>query len=992
MVIIEMLYNLGILIALSLISGLFSQLIKSKPLHQFAQGLLFGFAAVIGMLNPLVLGSGLNFDGRSIMVSVAALFFGPFTAFISALMAITLRLIMGGDGTVTGVIVITLSAILGSVFHFNHHDKTQISFRKLWLIGLLVHIGMLLSMLAMPADKIIYILKTISIPILLAYPLATVLIGKIISNQQGRQKFIERLKESEDKFKLLFNCTPLGLVHFDQHGIIKTCNDVFVKIIGSSYEKLLGFNLLEVPDSNIVKNVKDALAGINSYYDGIYHSSTSDKITPLKITFAPLKDSTGIVLGVIAVVDDVTSQKAAEKEIQDQHEEIQSQSEELQSQNFEYQKINEELERVNREIMQSEQKYRLLTENIRDVVWTLDIQTMHFTYVSPSVYRLRGYTPEEILAEPIDAAILPEAVSYFKNMISQRAADFLSGRAPADTYYTEEVVQPCKNGSQVWTELVASFYINKDSGHIELRGITRDITERRISENMLQDIVDNNPMAIQIIDKNGYTLKTNAAHDAIFGSYHPADYSLFNDPIIQKQWPTEMLKRVKNGEIVHFPPTFYNPRDLDPAYIDAPVWIKVVVFPLKDSTGEPEKFVFMQENVTDRVISEEATRKLQEQLSHSQKMESVGRLAGGVAHDFNNMLSVILGQANLALLKTEPNNPLRRSFEQIISAGNRSADLTRQLLAFARKQTIAPRILDLNQTVSGMLKILKRLIGENIELLWKPQSNIWNVKIDPTQIDQMLANLIVNARDAIGDDGTITVSTSMLQVDQDFCLQESSFQVGHYVVLEVEDDGCGMTKEVSAQIFEPFFTTKETGKGTGLGMATVYGIVKQNNGLINVYSELGIGTNFKIYLPALPNATSVTAQPEKVETTPTGKEVVLLVEDELTILEVATDMLQTLGYTVFAANSPDEAVSLAELHASEIDLLLTDVIMPKMNGKDLSDYLKSLYPNLKTLFMSGYTAENIDKHGLLGEGIFFMHKPFSIQQLSEKVRETLDSV
>jgi len=201
-----------------------------------------------------------------------------------------------------------------------------------------------------------------------------------------------------------------------------------------------------------------------------------------------------------------------------------------------------------------------------------------------------------------------------------------------------------------------------------------------------------------------------------------------------------------------------------------------------------------------------------------------------------------------------------------------------------------------------------------------------------------------------------------------------------------------MTKEVSSQIFEPFFTTKETGKGTGLGMATVYGIVKQNNGLINVYSEVGIGTNFKIYLPAFPNATSVTTQPDKVETTPTGKEVVLLVEDELTILEVATDMLQTLGYTVFAANSPDEAVSLAELHASEIDLLLTDVIMPKMNGKDLSDYLKSLYPNLKTLFMSGYTAENIDKHGLLGEGIFFMHKPFSIQQLSEKVRETLDSV
>lgn len=991
MIIIEMLYNLGILVALSLISGFLSQIIKSKRLHQFAQGLLFGFAAIIGMLNPLVLATGLNFDGRSIMVSVAGLFFGPIAALISAVMTITLRVLIGGDGALTGVIVILVSVLAGSVFHFRQPDKTGISVFKLWLFGLVVHIFMLLSMFAMPDDKISFILKSISLPILIIYPLATALIGKIIINQQRRLKFVELLKESEDKFKLLFNFTPLGLVHFDQNGIIKTCNDVFINIIGSSNEKLIGFNLLEVTDSQIARNVREALNGNNSYYDGMYHSITSSKVIPLKITFAPLKDIPGSVIGALAVVEDVTKQKAAEKEIQDQYEEIQSQSEELQSQNFEYQTINEELERVNREIMQSEKKYRLLTENIHDVVWTLDLETMHFTYVSPSVFRLRGYTPDEIIEAPLEAAMQPEAVDHFMNLIKLRAADFLSGAVDSDKYYTEEIIQPCKNGSQVWTELIASFYINSESGHLELRGVTRDITGRRISENMLQDIVDNNPMAIQIVDVNGYTLKTNAAHDAIFGSYHPADYSIFNDPIIQKQWPADMLTRVTSGEVVHFPPTFYNPRDLDPAYTDSPVWVKVVVFPLKDSSGKPEKFVFMQENVTDRIISEEATRKLQEQLSHSQKMESVGRLAGGVAHDFNNMLSVILGQANLALMKTDKDNPLRHSFEQIINAGNRSADLTRQLLAFARKQTVAPKILDLNQTVSGMLKILKRLIGENIELQWKPQSSIWNVKIDPTQIDQMLANLIVNARDAIKDEGTITVSTSMLEIDQEYTLQDSNFQLGNYVVLEIEDDGCGMTKEVSKQIFEPFFTTKEMGKGTGLGMATVYGIVKQNNGLINVYSEPGIGTNFKIYLPAYPKTAAVTTISNQVEITATGSETILLVEDELTILEVASDMLLTLGYTVYAANSPDEAISLADLHAGEIDLLLTDVIMPKMNGKDLSDHLNSIYPDLKTLFMSGYTADNIDRHGLLGDGIFFMHKPFSIQQLSEKVRNALDA-
>ncbi len=384
-----------------------------------------------------------------------------------------------------------------------------------------------------------------------------------------------------------------------------------------------------------------------------------------------------------------------------------------------------------------------------------------------------------------------------------------------------------------------------------------------------------------------------------------------------------------------------------------------------------------------------AQQKLEQQLHQAQKMESVGRLAGGVAHDYNNMLSIIIGYAELALAKLDPADTLHGDITEIYDAAVRSTEITRQLLAFARKQTVSPVVFELNEAVEGMLKMLQPLIGEDIDLVWLPKAGLWPVKMDISQLHQILANLCVNARDAINGVGRITIETGMVTFNAAYCADHPGTTPGEYVVLGVDDDGCGMDRDTVSKIFEPFFTTKEVGQGTGLGLATVYGIVKQNNGFINVYSEPGKGAAFRIYLARhtdVPVEIS-TAAPPRI---PGGHgQVILVVEDEASILKYARRLLDKLGYTVLTASSPDQALDLVEHDGRQIDLLLTDVVMPGMNGKELSNIISKMYPGLKTLFMSGYTADAIAHRGVLDVGIDFIQKPFSREDMARKIHEVL---
>jgi PAS domain S-box-containing protein len=395
-------------------------------------------------------------------------------------------------------------------------------------------------------------------------------------------------------------------------------------------------------------------------------------------------------------------------------------------------------------------------------------------------------------------------------------------------------------------------------------------------------------------------------------------------------------------------------------------------------------------DISDQKRAESEKEAIQAQLNQAQKLESVGRLAGGVAHDFNNMLGVILGHTELARLKTDKNHDLISDLNGIQKAAEHSADLTRQLLAFARKQTIAPRQLDLNATVESMLKLLRRLIGEDIDLVWKPDVHIWPVKMDPSQIDQILANLCINARDAISGVGKLTIETGIKTFDDKYCNEHPDFIPGNFVMLAVSDNGCGMDKETLDKLFDPFFTTKDVGKGTGLGLATVYGIVKQNNGFINVYSEPGHGSTFKIYLPRLVAGEDTDMVVTGKKSTAGGTETILLVEDEPSILKITRMMLERKGYAVLSADTPALAMKKAKNHSGSIALLMTDVIMPEMNGRDLAGQISRLYPDIRVLFMSGYTANVIVHQGILDDGVAFIQKPFSLADMTEKVRNVLD--
>ncbi|SHL49013.1 PAS domain S-box-containing protein [Desulfatibacillum alkenivorans DSM 16219] len=517
----------------------------------------------------------------------------------------------------------------------------------------------------------------------------------------------------------------------------------------------------------------------------------------------------------------------------------------------------------------------------------------------------------------------------------------------------------------------------------------RRVEELRESEARFRMFADLAPVGIVISDDQENTLYVSPKFTQMFG------YTKEDMPSVREWWelayPAESLRNRVREEWAEAVERARKTRsDIKP--MEYPVTckdgsVRIIEFRMK-STGNMNVVVFTDN--TEKREAEGEHEKILAQLSQAQKMESVGRLAGGVAHDYNNMLSVILGYGEMAMEKVPHGDPLENDLEEIVNAGKRSMEITRQLLAFARKQTVSPKVVSLNETVENMLKMLRNLIGEDIDLAWMPGEEMWPIRIDPSQVDQILANLCINARDAIAGVGKITIETENVVFDEEFCLVNPGFVPGEYVMLAVSDDGSGMDPETMDNVFEPFFTTKELGKGTGLGLSTVYGVVKQNEGFIKVYSEREKGSTFKIYLPRHRAKEEKKPVAAPAISAKRGHETILLVEDEHSILKMAATMLKNLGYQVLAASTPGEAINLAREHAGEIHLVMTDVVMPEMNGRDLAKNLMSLYPDMKRLFMSGYTANVIAHHGVLDEGVHFIQKPFSMKTLGEKVREALD--
>jgi signal transduction histidine kinase/FixJ family two-component response regulator len=415
------------------------------------------------------------------------------------------------------------------------------------------------------------------------------------------------------------------------------------------------------------------------------------------------------------------------------------------------------------------------------------------------------------------------------------------------------------------------------------------------------------------------------------------------------------------------------------------VWVRRSVSLVCDPAGRPVRLIALVQNMSEQ-------RRLEEQCRQAQKMEAIGRLAGGVAHDFNNLLTVITGYGQIVLDRLPAHDRDRELVVEITRAGERAAALTRQLLVFSRRQIVSPRVLDVKELLIDIDKLLRRLIGEDVELVTTSAPDLWPIKADAGQLEQALMNLAVNARDAMPRGGKLTIETHNIHLDSTYAGTRPEVAPGPYVLVAVSDTGTGMSSDVRAHLFEPFFTTKEPGRGTGLGLATVYGIVKHAGGHIDVYSEPDIGTTLKLYFPRCEEGRkSIARLSPSLAPMPIGRETILLVEDEEAVRVLGRHILRQCGYQVLEARHGEEALRLAGQHTRRIDLLVTDVVMPQLGGRGLADRLRQLHPELRVLFLSGYTDDAVVRHGVLEQDVPFLHKPFSPVALAQRVREVLDA-
>ncbi len=1200
---INFVQNLSFLAALSVVSGFIGHRWPHR-IGEVCQGLLFGAVAVIGMLNPMELAPGLFFDGRSVVISLCALYFGPLSTIVAVVMAAGCRIMQGGIGTYSGVAVVISSALIGLIFHYRPRSTRYIGSVELVGFGACVHISMLLIMLTLPAGIGWYVLRQVGLHVALTFPIATVIIGKILSDQELRRHHFEELQESNNRFRATLYAIGDGAITIDRGGTIRWMNSNAEKLTGwfESEARIAGlesvYRLLDENSHGDVKSPLERVLDIESpgAAEGDYLLRARDGSEhPISESIAPILDDAGNIWGVILVFRDQSFARKSEREARENQRRLQMSLEAAKvgtweidfttrtanrslqhDQIFGYPEgvkdwdfarflghvhpddkevvresfvrslktgedwrlecriiwvdasvhhiwgrgglivddddvpshmiglVGDSTERYHQDARIRQQKALLdIASRIGRIGgWSIDLPNMRLEWSEPvctilgeapgtdgTLERALSYMPpnfreeldlefkrcveegmpfdfenelENAIGEKVWVRIIGEAErddtdtivrirgalqdvterKRFESSLSESEKRFrqladamplIVWTAGADgnvdyanrallAYAGMSLDEPAVDGwlsflhpddversLSVWMEAVRteSTYSNEfrlrnnegvyrwhvakgipirdEMGHItKWYGTVTDIHDSRLIEEKLRllaarltSTLESITDAFFMVDKQWCFLYLNpkAAHFLNRNADELVGKNLWEEfpDVVGTQSETEYRRALTEQIAVEFE-TYYDPIE---------IWFEVRAFPSEGGLA-----VYCRD-ITEKKRSEETQSSLEDQLRQSQKMEAVGRLAGGVAHDFNNMLSVILGYSDILLSNSDFPEVMRDDLIAIHSAAERSASLTNQLLAYARKQPIAPKLLDLNETVPEMLKLMRRVVGEDIGLLWAPCESLWTVSIDPSQLDQILANLIVNARDVLDSSGNIIIETENVRFDTEYCESHPDTLPGEFAMLVVSDNGRGMDRGTLAMVFEPFFTTKAQGEGTGLGLATVYGIVKQNNGFINVYSEPGSGTTFRIYLPRHELSEQGAAPLKRLENEAIHSETVLLLEDEGALLALGVRLLEKLGYKVLSASTPGEALAIAEEYQGEINLLITDVIMPKMSGGEVAAEVRKLRPDIAILYVSGYTADVIADHGVLDDHVHFLSKPFQVRSLAQKIREVL---
>ncbi len=787
---------------------------------------------------------------------------------------------------------------------------------------------------------------------------AAAILGSAMERREQGQSLVSVRHDaaiSNERLSAVVDASPLAVMEVDLDGRVMVWNRSSEEMFGWTREEVLGQRLPTIPEhlaGELEELIARAAAGERIIGYETERLRRDGTLFPYSLSLATHRDLDGNLIGIIGHGSDVSERKLAEEEL--------SRSREL---------------------------YRVVVENSHDMVAVLDPMG-RFVFASPSYEQVLGYSPDELVGVSPISLVHPGDV--------QRASDALRQVVTSQNAAVVELRMRHKRGNWVFVEGTTTSVLHEDG---QLRSILmsfRDISERRIAEEELREAEARYRLLVEQLPLVTYISVPGTSRRWVYLSpqleemlgYKASDWTSDFNNYLQAIHPDDRARTTSERAAA----TGKGRIAIEYRLIAADgrtVWVRDDAVVVRDLSGKP---LYVQGYLLDISAERQAEaerRQLEAQLLHSQKMEAIGRLAGGIAHDFNNLLTAITGYSELIISELEPDSSLSRDAEEIKNAAEQAAAMTQQLLAFSRRQVLQPALLNPNEVIEHMEKLLRRLIGEHIELVTELSEDVDSIRSDRSQIEQVMMNLVVNARDAMPDGGRIMIETGNVEVDTGRAAA-LGLEPGRYVMASVADSGSGMDDETMTHIFEPFFTTKGQGEGTGLGLATVHGIVEQSNGAIQVTSNVGEGSEFRVYLPVAVGGVAADRQPMPSGETH-GTETLLLVEDEETVRQLVARVLRELGYDVHEKSSGEEALSFSTSFAKPIDLLLTDVVMPGMNGRELAELLTVSRPSTKVLFMSGYTEEAIVHHGVpVGEATF-IGKPFTPQELARKVRSVLES-